>query len=104
MESLRRPVENQIKTATDFYTFVKNKFKNVQVEYISQEVIEKLETDILIERFKISKTITGTLGFHSFEIIPGYHCQVNLSKYSFAAKIKTVSVIKNVRKKNVLLK
>ena len=99
LESLRRPIEKHIKTATDFYTVVKNKFKNIQVEYISQEVIEKIETDILIERFKISKTITGTLGFHSFETIRGNHCQVNVRKYSFSPKKKTVSVIKNVRKK-----
>ena len=102
LESLRNPIENQIQPATDFYTFVENKFKNIQVENISQEVIDKLETNILIDRFKTSKTITGTLGYHSFESIPENHNQVNVRKYSLSTTMKTVSVTKG-RGRNVVM-
>ena len=68
MESLRRPVDNQILTPQEFY---KDTFKKVRVEFVSQEFIEDLESEVLVERFKKAKTIPGTLGFHSFSPIPG---------------------------------
>ena len=71
LESLRRPVDNQILTPQEFYKFAKEKFKKVRVEFVSQEFIEDLESEVLVERFKKAKTIPGTLGFHSFSPIPG---------------------------------
>ena len=71
LESLRRPSMEQIQTPSDFYKFVKEKFINVQVEFISEEQIQEVEKEVLVERFKTAKTIKGTKGFHSFETIPG---------------------------------
>ena len=57
LESLRRPVDNQILTPNQFFMFIKDKFKNVEVEFISEEVIECLHSEVLAERFKLAKTI-----------------------------------------------
>ena len=67
LESLRRPLDNQILTATDFFVFIREKFKNLHVEFISSQSIKSLEKEKLVERFKLAKTIKGTLGFHRFE-------------------------------------
>ena len=94
LESLRRPEENQIQTAHDFFKFVKEKFKKLVVEFIPTEDINKLEDDILEERFKAAKTIQGTLGFHNYESIPDNHKKVKVKKFSLSDTVKTVSVVK----------
>ena len=97
LESLRRPLDNQIQTATDFFTFVKEKFRRIQVEFVSSKFIEELEINVLVERFKNAKTIPGTLGYHSFSTIPGNNQQVKVKKYSLSTTEKTVSIIKGRR-------
>ena len=84
LESLRRPEENQIQTAMDLYDFFKEKFRALQVEFISSDQISQLEDDILVERFKVAKTIKDTLGFHNFSSIPGNHQEVLVKKYSLS--------------------
>ena len=42
-------MDNQIQTATDFFTFVKNKFKQIEVEFVSSEFIEELEMNVLVD-------------------------------------------------------
>ena len=59
---------HEILTPQEFY---KDKFKKVRLEFVSQEFIEDLKSEDLVERFKKAKTIPGTLGFHSFSPIPG---------------------------------
>ena len=97
LESLRRPLENQIQTATDFFIFVKEKFKNLVVEFVSAEEIKKLEEEVLRDRFKNAKTIQGTLGFHDYETIPGNNKQIKVKKFSLSSTVKIVSVVKNVK-------
>ena len=70
LESLRRPEENQIQTAQDFYNFVKAKFKKLVVEFIAADDIAELEEEILEERFKAARTIPGTLGFTIMRVSP----------------------------------
>ena len=91
-------MDNQIQTATDFFTFVKNKFKQIEVEFVSSEFIEELEMNVLVDWFKNAKTIPGTLGYHSFNSIPGNNVQGKLKKYSLSTTEKTVSVIKGRRR------
>ena len=95
---MQRPLDNQIQTATDFFTFVKEKFRQIQVEFVSSEFIEELEINVLVERFKNAKTIPGTLGYHSFSTMPGNNNQVKVKKYSLSTIEKTVSVIKGGRR------
>ena len=65
LESLRRPEDNHIQNAIDFYNFTKEKFKNICVEFIPSSVISELNDNILEERFQRAKTIRGTLGYHT---------------------------------------
>ena len=99
LESLRRPLENQIQTARDLYDFVKVKFRALQVEFISSEQISELEEEILVERFKLAKTIKGTLGYHNFSSIPSNHKEVLVKKYSLSEEEKKVSVVTGLRRK-----
>ena len=92
LESLRRPSIDQIQTPSDFYKFVKEKFKKVQVEFISEEKIQQVEKDILTERFKTAKTIKGTRGFHSFETIEGNQSELYVRQFSLSPDMKKVSV------------
>ena len=92
LESLRRPSTDQIQTPSDFYKFVKEKFKKVQVEFISEEKIQQVEKEVLSERFKTAKTIKGTRGYHSFETIPGNQTELNVRQFSFSPDVKRVSV------------
>ena len=57
LESLRRPSTDPIQTPSEFFDFVKGKFKSVQVEFISEEKIQEVEKELLSERFKTAKTI-----------------------------------------------
>ena len=92
LESLRRPSIDQIQTPSDFYKFVKEKFKKVQVEFISEEKIQQVEKDILTARFKTAKTIKGTRGFHSFETIEGNQSELYVRQFSLSPDMKKVSV------------
>ena len=103
LESLRRPEENQIQTAQDFYNFVKAKFKKLVVEFIAAENIAELEEEILEERFKAARTIPGTQGFHNYESIPGNHRQVKVKKFSLSNREKIVSVVKRGAGTNIRL-
>ena len=94
LESLRRPLDNQIVTPLEFYNFAKEKFKTVSVQFVSSEMIEKLESEVLQNRFKNAKTIKGTLGFHSFSPIPGCYDKVIVKQYDLSPKYKKVSVCK----------
>ena len=92
LESLRRLTENHIQTARDLYNFAKEKFKKVDVQYISAEHIEALTKEILNERFKEAQTIKGTLKLHSFEPISENHKQINVKRFSLLQTAKTVSI------------
>lgn len=94
LESLRRPTQNQILTAEDFYKFTKEKFTKIHVEFVSSEDIMKLEQEVLVERFKLAKTIKGTLGYHRFMSIPGDQSQVKVKKYGLSTTEVKVSVVK----------
>ena len=96
LESLRRPSNNQIQTATDFYKFVQEKIKKVKVEFVGEEEIKKIENDILIDRFKSAKTIKGTRSFHSFETIVENEniTDLNVRKFSFSMDVKRVKVLR----------
>ena len=94
LESLRRPLDNQILTPLEFYNFAKEKFKTVSVQFVSSDMIEKLESEVLQNRFKNAKTIKGTLGFHSFSPIPGCYDKVIVKQYDLSPKYKKVSVCK----------
>lgn len=94
LESLKRPLDNQILTPLEFYKFAKQKFKNVCVEFVSSEVIENLELEVLEDRFKHAKTVKGTLGFHSFSPIPGCYDSVIVKQYDLSSEYKKVSVYK----------
>ena len=56
------------------------------MEFISSDQIQKLEEEVLLDRFKSSKTIKGTLGYHNFESIPGNNQEVKVKKYSLSMK------------------
>ena len=71
LESPRHPLENQILTPQEFYDFIKNKFTDVSVEFVSEKEIGNLYSKVLEDRFKFAKTIKGTLKFHSYTPIPG---------------------------------
>ena len=94
MESLRRPTEDQILTPMDFFNFIKEKFRNLQVEFISSEAILKLKQEVLVKRFKLAKTIKGTLGLHRFLTIPGNQTQLKVKKFGLSDCEETVSVVK----------
>ena len=78
---------------------MKEKFRALQVEFISSEKISELEEEILIERFKLAKTIKGTLGYHNFSSIPNNHKEVLVKKYSLSEEEKKVSVVTGLRRK-----
>ena len=92
LESLRRPLKNHIQTAVDFYNFVKEKFKNIQTEFVSINEIDRVEETILAERFSKCKTIKGTLGFHNFECFPQNHMKMKVKKFSLSTEEKIVSI------------
>ena len=92
LESLRRSSMNPIQTPYEFFEFVKKKFQKVQVEFISEEKIERNETELLSERFKSAKTIKGTRGYHSFETIFGNQNELNVRQFSFSEDVKRVSI------------
>ena len=92
LESLRRPLKSHIQTAVDFYNFVKEKFKNIQTEFVSINEIDRVEETILAERFSKCKTIKGTLGFHNFECFPQNHMKMKVKKFSLSTEEKIVSI------------
>ena len=94
LESLRRPQDNQILTPLEFYKFTKEKFKNVVVDFVSQEDITNLHSEVLEDRFECAKTIKGTLGFHSYSSIPGCYDSVIVKQFDKSTKYKKVSVTK----------
>ena len=94
MESLRRPVDNQILTASELYKFAKNQFPGIIVEFISSEEILQLEEEVLADRFKAAKTIKGTLKLHQFNSIPNSKTHVNVKEYSMCDSSKNVKVSK----------
>ena len=94
LETLRRPLEGQIQTPIELYNFAKLKFKNIQVEFVSKEDIEKVEKEILVERFKETKTIKGTLGYHSFEPIDNNLTQLIAKQFSYSQEENIVTVSK----------
>ena len=94
LESLRRPQDKQILTPIEFYEFTKEKFKNVIVEFVSQEEISSIHSEVLEERFESAKTIKGTLGFHSYSPIPGCYDSVIVKQYDLSTEYKKVSVTK----------
>ena len=83
-----------METAMDFYLFAKDKYKNIKVEFVSSEVIDSIEKDILIDRFKDAQTIRGTLGYHSFEPIADTHAKIKVKTFSLSSDEKTVCVTK----------
>ena len=65
-ESLIRPPNNPLITAYDLYEFAKNKFKTIQIDYVSEEEI--LNDGIFLQtRFAKVKKLKGTRTFHSYE-------------------------------------
>ena len=94
LESLRRPLENQILTADALYQFAKDKFTNVSVEFVTSEMIENLYTEVLEKRFEQAKTIKGTLGFHSYSPLPGCCDTVSVKQYDLSSDKKDVSITK----------
>ena len=94
LESLRRPLDNQILTANDLYTFAKEKFTNVSVEFVSSDMIESIYTEVLEQRFERAKTIKGTLGFHSYSPISGCYDNISVKQYDLSSVEKVVSVTK----------
>ena len=95
LESLRRPEENHIQNAIDFYDFTKEKFKNIHVEFIPSSVISELNDNILKERFQLAKTIKGTLGYHTFQSINGSHSKIKVKKFGLSPHEEIVSVSKS---------
>ena len=94
LESLRRPADQQILTPEQLYEFAKEKFRSVNVQFVSSEEIESLHTEVLEERFKKAKTIKGTLGFHSYSPIPGCYDKITVKQYDLSSVNKKVSVSK----------
>ena len=94
IESLRRPLEKQIQTADDFFMFVRQKFKNIHVKFISSESIQQLEQDILEERFKKVKVIKGTQQFHSFMSLSDNQKVIKVKRFSLSSQEKLVNVSK----------
>ena len=78
----------------EFYKFTKEKFKNVVVDFVSQEDITNLHSEVLEDRFECAKTIKGTLGFHSYSSIPGCYDSVIVKQFDKSKKYKKVSVTK----------
>ena len=95
-ECLRRPLENQFLTPQEFYDFIKNKFTDVSVEFVSEKEIINLYSKVLEDRFKFAKSIKGTLKFHSFTPIPGCDHSVIVKQYDLSSVSKKVLVKKNV--------
>ena len=94
LESLRRPADQQILTPEQLYEFAKEKFRSVNVQFVSSEEIESLHTEVLEERFMKAKTIKGTLGFHSYSPIPGCYDKITVKQYDLSSVNKKVSVSK----------
>ena len=95
LESLRRPLNNQILTATDLFEFARDHFPNIIVEFVSKEEIVKLEEELLSLRFQSALTIKGTLKFHQFRTIEGSNTHVEVKEYSLSSVSKTVKVSKS---------
>ena len=94
LESLRRPADNQIQTALDFFKFAKEKFKNIHVEFVSTDFISNIEENKLKDRFKDAKTIKGTLGLHSFSTMPGSEDQIRVKQYNLSSLEKIFKICK----------
>ena len=94
LESLRRPHDNQILTPMQLFEFAKEKFTNVDVQFVSTEMIEKLDNEVLQNRFKNAKTIKGTMGINSYSAIPGCYDKVTVKQYDLSSVHKKVSVSK----------
>ena len=95
LESLRRPQENHIQNAINFYDFTKEKFKNIHIEFIPSTAISELNENILKKRFQLAKTIKGTQGYHSFQSINGNHSKIKVKKFGFSSHEQIVSVSKS---------
>ena len=94
LESLRRPLNNQILTAADLFVFARDHFPNLIVQFVPKEEIEKLEEELLSVRFRSALTIKGTLKLHQFRTIEGSNTYVNVKEYSMSSSSKTVKVSK----------
>ena len=70
-ESLTRTVDNQIITPLDVFNFCDERLNNIKALWVSKEEIAALWEEKLEARYANAKTVTGTLGFHYIEPIPG---------------------------------
>ncbi|KAJ8673070.1 hypothetical protein QAD02_004331 [Eretmocerus hayati] len=67
-ESLQRSSENQILTPHQLYVWAKEKFDNIEIYYSSKD--EYLRAKEFLEiRFDSSKTVSGTLSYHSVRVL-----------------------------------
>ena len=94
MESLRRPVDNQILTLQDLFKFAKENFPGMVVEFVSAEEILQIEEEVLAERFKSARTIKGTLKLHQFASIGESRTHLNVKEYSLCDSSKKVKISK----------
>ena len=77
-----------------FSKFAEARPKNVVLPGSSgtHNVIEGLHSEVLAERFKLAKTIKGTLKFHSYSPIPGCEDSIMVKQYDLSPISKKVFV------------
>ena len=88
---LRIRKQTNKQTPEQLFEFAKSHFPGMHVEFVSSEEILKIEEDVLADRFKVAKTINGTLQFHQFQSIAGSktHLMVKeFSRYNISKKKK----------------
>ena len=94
LESLRRPVSDQILTPDDLFKFAKEKFPGMVVEFVSAAEILEIEEKALAYRFKTARTIKGTLKLHQFNSISESKTHLNVKAYSMCESSKNVKISK----------
>ena len=94
LESLRRPVSDQILSPDDLFKFAKEKFHGMVVEFVSAEEIQRIEEELLADRFKTARTIKGTLKLHQFNSIGESKTHLKVKEYSMCESSKNVKISK----------
>ena len=93
-ESLRRRVSDRILSPDDLFKFAKEKFPGMVVEFVSAEEIQRIEEELLADRFKTARTIKGTLKLHQFNSIGESKTHLKVKEYSMCESSKNVKISK----------
>ena len=99
MASLKRPLENQILSAQDMYSFLTNSNFSDKIKFffVCSENVEKVKNE-LAERFREAKTVKGTQKFHRITPIYDSIGMLKVHKLSNEEGYDVTSVKKNLER------